>query len=661
LAIPRAVAVADSARRLAKALTLSAGATWSLLAALIGFILVVTLSANDGGYWPLAWSWTTLALAWSAVLILVLGPDVHISRLQWLFLGLFAALSIWVVASVTWTTSAGSSLLEAERVLAYLALILASTALMRRRSYVALLAGIWASVSLISAYALATRLFPDRLGVFDAVAEYRLSEPLGYWNALGIFAGIGAILAIGLAARSSAIGLRVVAASSLLLFLPTMYFTFSRGAWIASAIGVVACLALDPRRLQLAMVLLALTPATALGLAIAYRSDALTHQGAQLANAGDEGHELALVLLGLAVVNGLVAVGFSKAERLLAVPQIGHRVFGYLALLALVAVLAGLVARHGGPTTVAAQVQEAFAAPGPRLQGGNLNQRLFNFSGSGRVDVWRTARASVNDHPWLGSGAGAFEGYWLQHRPYPMKVRDAHNLYLEVWSELGPLGVALLVASLVVPVGAALSARRSRLVPAAFGAYVAYLAHASVDWDWEMPVVTVTALLCGVAILSAACASSASRSAIGIRSRWTLVAVSLVLAAVGFIGINGNGALADAQAAATAGRFAESKTHVDKAIKWMPWSSQPWRLLGEVELAGGDVASAQRSFRTAIDKDPNDWELWLDLADASGGSERRAASLRAIRLNPLAPELGHLQRILRLNETVTLHASRAIR
>ena len=50
-------------------------------------------------------------------------------------------------------------------------------------------------------YGLLTRLFPDRLGVFDSIAVYRLAAPVGYWNTLGILASMGMVLTFGFAAR----------------------------------------------------------------------------------------------------------------------------------------------------------------------------------------------------------------------------------------------------------------------------------------------------------------------------------------------------------------------------------------------------------------------------------------------------------------------------
>jgi O-antigen ligase len=644
-----------AASPLARAPSLGAVASPRMRASLLGFVLVASLAASDGGYWPTAWSWTTLACSWIAVLALVLAGDIGISWLQWLFVGLLAALAAWTLASVTWSLSASQSVLEAERLLAYLALAVAAILVVRSRSSAALLGGVWAAISLVSAYALATRLFPDRLGVFDAAAEYRLSEPVGYWNALGILAGVGAVLALGLAARARTRELRFAAAASLLALLPTMYFTFSRGAWVAAAIGVVACIALDPRRLQFVATSLALAPACALGLGLAYGSDALTHRRSALTEAAGQGHRLALILFALAIANGLIALALPRAARLVAVPPAARRAVGGALVLVAVALVAAVVVRFGGPTALVDRAQAAFAAPSPALEG-NLNRRLFNFSGSGRVTAWRVARDGATDHPWLGTGAGSFEVYWLENRPYPMKIRDAHSLYLETWSEMGPFGLALLAAVVAVPVAAAVRARRSRLVPPAFGAFVAYFVHAGIDWDWEMTALTGSALLCGVAILVAA---ARDKPAMGLRLRWMLGALALVLAVAGFVGVNGNRALADAQSAASAGRFADSEARAQDAMTWMPWSSEPWQTAAEAQIAQRDFPAARESLRTALDKDPDSWELWRDLFYASTGRVRRKAGLRALRLNPHAPELAEIRDFLGVEEPPVLRPTAA--
>src|SRR5207244_8125452 len=75
-------------------------------------------------------------------------------------------------------------------------------------------------------------------------ATRRLAAPLGYSNGLGLFAAIGALLAVGLAIRLR----RPLLASPMLVLGPTLYFTYSRGAWLALGAGAVAGLAIGPPR-----------------------------------------------------------------------------------------------------------------------------------------------------------------------------------------------------------------------------------------------------------------------------------------------------------------------------------------------------------------------------------------------------------------------------
>ena len=117
-----------------------------------------------------------------------------------------------------------------------------------------------------------------------------------------------------------------------------------------------------------------------------------------------------------------------------------------------------------------------------------------------RPAYWNVALADASEHIVLGSGAGSYDDYWLEHRSITAYVRDAHNLYLETAAELGIVGVALLLVALGAPLAAARAGDR-RLVATATAAYIAFLVHAGLDWDWEMPVTTLAGLACGAALL----------------------------------------------------------------------------------------------------------------------------------------------------------------
>ena len=123
---------------------------------------------------------------------------------------------------------------------------------------------------------------------------------------------------------------------------------------------------------------------------------------------------------------------------------------------------------------------------GAPAAGPSLNDRLFSLSGTGRAETIEVAWDAGVAHPVIGTGAGTFEIVWYERRPSPGIVRDSHSLYVEMFGELGIIGLTLLFAAFVVPIAAAIRSRRSRFVAPAAGAYLAWLAASGLDWHWEM-------------------------------------------------------------------------------------------------------------------------------------------------------------------------------
>jgi hypothetical protein len=110
-----------------------------------------------------------------------------------------------------------------------------------------------------------------------------------------------------------------------------------------------------------------------------------------------------------------------------------------------------------------------------------------------RVAYWRVAAHDLRSHVAVGSGAGTYAAYWSRHpqRAYFAPLH-AHSLYLETGAGLGIVGLALLLATLAFPLSE-IGSRDPIRVGAACG-FLAFVLHAGVDWDWEMPVVTTAAL-----------------------------------------------------------------------------------------------------------------------------------------------------------------------
>ena len=542
--------------------------------------------------------------------------------------------------SYVWSDSGWRAVLETQRIAVYVALAAAALVLLRRATVPALLGGLLTAVTLVAAYGLATRLFPARLGTDDPVAVYRLAEPLGYWNALGVLAALGTLLALGLALRARTLRTRALSAACAPILATTLYFTFGRGSWIALAVGLAAAVAVDPRRLQLCAGLAAVVLPTAAAVALASRADALTRQGAELADASRSGHRLALALLLLALGSGAAAAAFGYAERRLRPNRTARQAFATFLVGLLVLALAAGWLRFGSPPGAIAGAYDAFTAPPPQVDS-DLNGRLFSLSGNGRHELWRVALDATRGAPVIGSGAGSYELTWLEARPNGLKVRDAHSLYLETLAELGAVGLAFLLVALALPLAAAARARRRPLVPLALGAYVVFLVHAAADWDWELTGVTSVALLCGAALLvSARTGAAPSR---GRRVRIALVALCLALVPLALSGLLSAGALAAGRAAAGRADWAGAEAEALRATRVAPWSPEPWRAAGQARLARGDLSGARESFERALALAPSEWTLWFDLARVLEGPDQEAALARAAALNPKSPEIARLR------------------
>src|SRR5581483_8467873 len=157
----------------------------------------------------------------------------------------------------------------------------------------------------------ATRLFPGTIQPFtpkEQIAGYRLSTPIDYWNGLGIFSALGLLVALGFAARAGTRAGRALGAAAAIVIVETLYFTFSRGGWIALGCGIAAALAIDGRRLQLAATWGLVAVPAAVGVTVSSRLAGLSHLRPTLEQATDDGRTLALVLCGLVPAAAAIAV-----------------------------------------------------------------------------------------------------------------------------------------------------------------------------------------------------------------------------------------------------------------------------------------------------------------------------------------------------------------
>jgi len=238
----------------------------------------------------------------------------------------------------------------------------------------------------------------------------------------------------------------------------------------------------------------------------------------------------------------------------------------------------------------------------------------FAFAGHEREHYWRVAAKEYAAHPVLGSGAGTFVDWWARERTVPVQTEEAHSLYVETLAELGPLGLALVLVVLAFPIA---QARRPELA----AGVAAFAVGAAVDFDWELAGVTAPA------VVLAALAVVDDRAPARLPLR-VLAPVAAAVAAAALLAYAGSSRLTAAQSAAQSGDFPQAIDDATAARRWLPYSPDPWAVLG-------DVTHEPAYYRRAVALDPADWSLWQRLAAVSSGKLRRLAEAKAAQLNPL--------------------------
>ncbi len=441
-----------------------------------------------------------LAGAWVLVAVAALGGRRLVPRdtAGRAALAGLVALAAWTAVSVAWAPVREAAVDDVQRLALYAGGLVAAAALLRPRAALrALEPAALAGLVAMALFGMLDRLLPELVELdrhFSAGS--RLEQPLTYWNAMGLACALGLVLAARLAGdRTRGDRVRIAAACAAAPLGLALYLTFSRGALAAAAAGLVVLLAVAPTWTQLRSLALVLE-AGAVAAAVGSLLPAVVSYSAT----EDERQLQALVMV---AVLGLVVLAAGGVQAWACrVERAGAARLGRLPLPRRSALLAAGLVAVAATGFVAAAARERQAAPLPT---GATAQRLSSIQ-SNRYQYWRVALATFADHPVAGVGTGGFRREWERRRTIPEHARDAHSLYLETLAELGLIGLAALALAAGGVAVAARRALRSAPVAAAgpVAGLVAWAFHAGIDWDWEMPALTLLALLFAGALLALA-------------------------------------------------------------------------------------------------------------------------------------------------------------
>ena len=267
---------------------------------------------------------------------------------------------------------------------------------------------------------------------------------------------------------------------------------------------------------------------------------------------------------------------------------------------------------------------------------------------------WEEAAGAWWAKPLGGWGAGSFPVTHKLYRQVELGVAQPHNVPLQFLVETGLVGAILAMTGVGLLLWAALARVRSmapgrerEIAVALFAGAVAWLVHGLVDWDWDIPGVTIPALLflgvlgavrpparAGVAKPEWSVAARAAALALAcivlglsiVSSALPLVADSKASSALAVSNNAGDAELENAAAqadlasrldptavrallAAAAieqgrGRFLDAKRYLLQAVHRQPYSSAAWERLLRLTLQTADRPGAQAAAARLLALDP---------------------------------------------------------
>jgi hypothetical protein len=461
------------------------------VAAVVLLAAPTVLAFFSGGYFAEPRLIAGIAI-WAAVLALALAGPAPLPRSTAgrLALGGLAALTVWTAISLAWAPLGAPAVASVQRLVLYTGALIVAVGVFRAPALLrACEPALAAGATIVIGYGLAGRLLPGVLDLARSVsAGGRLEQPLTYWNAEGALAAMGLVLCARLAGdRSRPAWTRMLAAAAAAVLGAGVYLSFSRGALAVALLGLAILVAAARSRAQLRAAVVVL----AAGALAAVACGVLPGVAALEGGAGDRQRDGLLALVLLAAIAAAAAVAARPRDPESDDLPHAHR-FAVGAGAAVVLVVAGLVAGGLAERPSAAE-----------LAAGADAERLTTVS-SNRYEYWRVGLAAFVDHPLTGLGAGGFRVRWLQEREIAEGVRDVHSLELEQAAELGLPGLlafGLFLAGALLA-GAAALRRDAAAAAGPAAAALVFLLHASIDWDWQLPAVTLPAIALAGALVA---------------------------------------------------------------------------------------------------------------------------------------------------------------
>jgi hypothetical protein len=607
-------------------------------AALVALVFLTSSSSDQTVTGPNTWSeiaLTFLGVGACAAVILVGGRGRAWGAPA---VALLAAFTAFAALSIVWSVQPDWSWFGANQLLSYLCVFAGAVALGRLapERWPALVGGVATAMTVICAYALLAKVFPDTLAQGN---EYgRLQAPFGYWNAVGVSGALGLAPALwGASRRSAPLILRALSVPAMTLMISVVILSYSRSAVLVAVVAIAAWVAFVPLRLRSAL-MLALGGLGAVPIVVvALHSHNLTSDNIAVGSQDAAGHAFGPVVLGAVIVVAVAGVVASLAMERVTIAEALRRRIGTVLIagvsLVPIAVVVALAASSRGLFGQISHGWQSLTSSHSVVfdTAGRITQL-----GSSRPVYWHEG-LTVGSHALLkGVGELGFGVARLRYTTSASKADQAHSYLVQTFADLGIIGVVLTLALLAAWCRAAARpldlkrrwrdltesqvTERQGLVAMAI-VVLTFGIQSSLDFTFYFPGVAIPVLLCAGWLTGrgplAAPVGRRSEGRGSILQRPGAGALVTGLAAVALIGawlmwqpLRSAQAMADAENHPETA-FASAQTAANRD----PLSINPLFLLSILYRGAHDTAAARAELVKATQVQPDNPQPWFWLGE----------------------------------------------
>ncbi|HEX2265885.1 MAG TPA: hypothetical protein VHH14_06360, partial [Solirubrobacterales bacterium] len=227
------------------------------------------MAFRGGAYDAVVRQETGLVLCAALALGLLFGvlPRARVDALHLVPLCGLAALALVTFLNLSSSATDERTFGELSRVCLFAATMALPILALNKYTWRAAAGGIVVAAIGVASYAVATRVAPGIFGNDSVLPGDRLSYPLDYWNGLGAWAAAAAVMGLAWSAHAKSRPVRAVALASVPTAILCIYLTYSRGGWVAFAVGVLAVLVVGRGRWTTVVHLLAAAGGAAVAVA----------------------------------------------------------------------------------------------------------------------------------------------------------------------------------------------------------------------------------------------------------------------------------------------------------------------------------------------------------------------------------------------------------